>query len=128
MLIAQPSNTAITTVRRTLLFDAPAFVELCSMHSSSWSCPLHLTSPFATAVAIALTAIVTAIKLVTLPDGTVASDRAEFTSPSPLWLLPLMDTAKRAASCLTTCEMGHMPPGLNLSKGGDQRLRTENQP
>ena len=60
VLIAQPSNNAITTVRRTLLFDAPAFVELCSMHSSSWSCPLHLTSPFATAVAIALTAIVTA--------------------------------------------------------------------
>ena len=43
----QPSNNAITTVRRTLLFDAPAFVELCSMHSSSWSCPLHLTSPTA---------------------------------------------------------------------------------
>jgi hypothetical protein len=28
VLIAQPSNTAITTVRRTLLFDAPALVEL----------------------------------------------------------------------------------------------------
>ena len=105
------------------------------MHPPSWSCVrctrLRGAVPFIsplqppTAVAIALTAIATAIKLVTLPDGTVASDRAEFTSPSPLWLLPLMDTAKRAASCLTTCEMGHMPPGLNLSKGGDQRLRTE---